>query len=73
MPSLEHNGKVLGESLDLIKYIDANFDGTPLFPNVSNNCALILFFAIITSSLISFSSVKNAFITGDNPHITNRF
>ncbi|XP_039690049.1 glutathione S-transferase L3, partial [Medicago truncatula] len=33
VPSLKHNGKVLGESLDLIKYVDANFEGTPLFPN----------------------------------------
>ncbi|CAK8571533.1 unnamed protein product [Lathyrus sativus] len=33
VPSLEHNGKVLGESLDLIKYVDANFEGTPLSPN----------------------------------------
>ncbi|KAH1216722.1 Glutathione S-transferase L3 [Glycine max] len=33
VPSLEHNGKVLGESLDLIKYVDANFEGTPLFPS----------------------------------------
>ncbi|XP_004497444.1 glutathione S-transferase L3-like [Cicer arietinum] len=33
VPSLEHNGKVLGESLDLIKYVDANFEGTPLLPN----------------------------------------
>lgn len=32
VPALEHNGKVLGESLDLIKYVDANFEGTPLFP-----------------------------------------
>ncbi|XP_027935453.1 glutathione S-transferase L3-like [Vigna unguiculata] len=32
VPSLEHNGKVLGQSLDLIKYVDANFEGTPLFP-----------------------------------------
>ncbi|XP_058746846.1 glutathione S-transferase L3-like [Vicia villosa] len=32
VPSLEHNGKILGESLDLIKYLDANFEGTPLFP-----------------------------------------
>ncbi|KAL5136877.1 Glutathione S-transferase L3 [Glycine soja] len=32
VPSLEHNGKVLGESLDLIKYVDENFEGTPLFP-----------------------------------------
>ncbi|KAH1070534.1 hypothetical protein GLYMA_03G176300v4 [Glycine max] len=32
VPSLEHNSKVLGESLDLIRYIDANFEGAPLFP-----------------------------------------
>ncbi|KAK7337011.1 hypothetical protein VNO77_17568 [Canavalia gladiata] len=32
VPSLEHNGKVLGESLDLIRYIDANFEGPALFP-----------------------------------------
>ncbi|KAK7396537.1 hypothetical protein VNO78_17615 [Psophocarpus tetragonolobus] len=32
VPSLEHNGKVLGESLDLIKYVDANFEGPPLVP-----------------------------------------
>ncbi|XP_004493930.1 glutathione S-transferase L3 [Cicer arietinum] len=30
VPSLEHNGKVLGESLDLINYIDANFEGPSL-------------------------------------------
>ncbi|RDX61769.1 Glutathione S-transferase L3, partial [Mucuna pruriens] len=33
VPSLEHNGKVFGESLDLIRYIDANFEGAPLFPS----------------------------------------
>ncbi|XP_020204614.1 glutathione S-transferase L3 [Cajanus cajan] len=32
VPSLEHNGKVLGESLDLIKYVDANFEGAHLVP-----------------------------------------
>ncbi|KAE9585472.1 hypothetical protein Lal_00017890 [Lupinus albus] len=32
VPSLEHNGKVLGESLDLITYIDANFEGPSLVP-----------------------------------------
>ena len=32
VPSLEHNGKVIGESLDLIKYIDANFEGPSLVP-----------------------------------------
>jgi glutathione S-transferase len=32
VPSLEHNGKVVGESLDLIKYIDSNFQGPALLP-----------------------------------------
>jgi hypothetical protein len=34
VPSLEHNGKVAGESLDLIKYIDDNFQGPALLPQV---------------------------------------
>jgi glutathione S-transferase len=32
VPALEHNGKILGESLDLIKYVDQNFEGPKLFP-----------------------------------------
>ncbi|PON72788.1 S-crystallin [Parasponia andersonii] len=32
VPALEHNGKVIGESLDLIKYVDTNFEGPSLFP-----------------------------------------
>ncbi|KQK22240.1 hypothetical protein BRADI_1g66020v3 [Brachypodium distachyon] len=32
VPSLEHDGKVTGESLDLIKYIDSNFEGPALLP-----------------------------------------
>ncbi|KAI4331731.1 hypothetical protein MLD38_029886 [Melastoma candidum] len=32
VPALEHNGKIIGESLDLIKYVDANFDGPSLQP-----------------------------------------
>ncbi|XP_028775127.1 glutathione S-transferase L3-like [Neltuma alba] len=32
VPSLEHDGKVLGESLDLIKYVNANFEGPALLP-----------------------------------------
>ncbi|KAH0995666.1 hypothetical protein GBA52_019530 [Prunus armeniaca] len=35
VPSLEHNGKVIGESLDLIKYVDSNFEGPSLFPTDS--------------------------------------
>ncbi|GMP77564.1 hypothetical protein CsSME_00033803 [Camellia sinensis var. sinensis] len=33
VPSLEHNNEVKGESLDLVKYIDSNFEGPSLFPN----------------------------------------
>ncbi|XP_076913884.1 glutathione S-transferase L3-like [Bidens hawaiensis] len=32
VPALEHNNEVKGESLDLIKYIDANFEGPSLYP-----------------------------------------
>ncbi|KAG7964635.1 hypothetical protein I3843_09G180600 [Carya illinoinensis] len=32
VPALEHNGKVIGESLDLIKYVDSNFGGPSLLP-----------------------------------------
>ncbi|GAA0154596.1 transferase [Lithospermum erythrorhizon] len=32
VPALEHNGKVIGESLDLVKYIDSNFEGPSLLP-----------------------------------------
>ncbi|KAK1409533.1 hypothetical protein QVD17_36059 [Tagetes erecta] len=33
VPALEHNNEVKGESLDLIKYIDANFEGPSLYPD----------------------------------------
>ncbi|XP_031742222.1 protein IN2-1 homolog B isoform X2 [Cucumis sativus] len=33
VPALEHNNEVKGESLDLIKYIDSNFEGPSLFPD----------------------------------------
>lgn len=32
VPALEHNGKIIGESLDLIKYVDSNFEGPSLLP-----------------------------------------
>eukprot|EP00249_Psilotum_nudum_P032044 c47156_g1_i1 orf=232-951(+) len=32
VPSLEHNGKVVGESLDLLEYIEQNFPGPSLLP-----------------------------------------
>ncbi|KAJ4951752.1 hypothetical protein NE237_028584 [Protea cynaroides] len=33
VPALEHNNKIIGESLDLIKYVDSNFEGPVLLPN----------------------------------------
>ncbi|KAJ4719767.1 Glutathione S-transferase [Melia azedarach] len=33
VPALEHNNEVRGESLDLIKYIDSNFEGPSLSPD----------------------------------------
>ncbi|KAK6778648.1 hypothetical protein RDI58_025366 [Solanum bulbocastanum] len=33
VPSLEHNNKVIGESLDLVKYMDSNFEGPSLLPD----------------------------------------
>lgn len=33
VPSLEHNNEVKGESLDLLKYVETNFEGPPLLPN----------------------------------------
>jgi glutathione S-transferase len=33
VPSLEYNNEVKGESLDLIKYIDAHFEGPALLPD----------------------------------------
>ncbi|KAI7752695.1 hypothetical protein M8C21_029228 [Ambrosia artemisiifolia] len=32
VPALEHNNEVKGESLDLIKYINTNFEGPSLYP-----------------------------------------
>ncbi|CBI32630.3 unnamed protein product, partial [Vitis vinifera] len=33
VPALDHNNKVIGESLDLIKYVDSNFGGPSLCPD----------------------------------------
>ena len=33
VPALEHTNQVIGESLDLLKYLDTHFDGPSLFPD----------------------------------------
>lgn len=35
VPALEHDGKIIGESLDLLRYLDKYFDGPQLFPRES--------------------------------------
>lgn len=47
VPSLEHNNKVIGESLDLIKYVDSNFEGPSLLPNVSCNAPFLLLLTVL--------------------------
>ncbi|KAJ9554947.1 hypothetical protein OSB04_009561 [Centaurea solstitialis] len=33
VPALEHDNKIIGESLDLVKYVDAHFEGPKLLPD----------------------------------------
>ncbi|XP_025796090.1 protein IN2-1 homolog B-like isoform X3 [Panicum hallii] len=37
VPAMEHNKKIIGESLDLIRYIDSNFDGPKLITNMRSS------------------------------------
>ncbi|KAK3151264.1 hypothetical protein QOZ80_3AG0243740 [Eleusine coracana subsp. coracana] len=57
VPSLEHNNEVKGESLDLIKYIDSNFDGPALLPEDAEKRQfadeLIVFADAFTNALYS--------------------
>lgn len=54
VPSLEHNNEVKGESLDLIKYIDSNFDGPSLFPDVRFAASSILDLSLYYDKYIMF-------------------
>lgn len=47
VPALEHNNRVIGESLDLIKYIDTNFEGPSLTPDVSIDESFVLLISIL--------------------------
>lgn len=43
VPALELNKQVKGESLNLLKYIDDNFDGPELLPHVRDKYTCSLF------------------------------
>uniref|UniRef100_A0A0E0CYY7 GST N-terminal domain-containing protein n=1 Tax=Oryza meridionalis TaxID=40149 RepID=A0A0E0CYY7_9ORYZ len=64
LPSLEHNNKIIGESLDLIKYIDINFAGPKLTPDVD-----IAYAPFIDGFQTLFAGIKNYDITEGRANI----
>ncbi|GJT44475.1 glutathione S-transferase L3-like protein [Tanacetum coccineum] len=60
VPALEHDNKITGESLDLLKYVDAHFEGPALLPNDSTKreFAEELFTYTDTFNKTVFSSFK---------------
>ncbi|CAN7095049.1 unnamed protein product [Brassica rapa subsp. narinosa] len=63
VPALEHNNRVIGESLDLIKYIDTNFEGPSLAPNSVEKEA---FADELISYTDSFSKAVRATLSGED-------
>ncbi|XP_068668600.1 protein IN2-1 homolog B-like isoform X2 [Aristolochia californica] len=57
VPALEHNNQVVGESLDLVKYIDAHFEGPPLLPDDSSKREY-------AEELLSYSNTYNKNVLG---------
>lgn len=39
---MEHDGKVVGESMDLLYYLDEKFEGPKLAPTVSNLASILV-------------------------------
>ncbi|KAK9985413.1 hypothetical protein SO802_030364 [Lithocarpus litseifolius] len=76
VPALEHNGKIIGESLDLIKYVDSNFEGPSLHPNdpVKKEFAEELITYSDTFNKIVFTSFKGDTVKEAGPafdHLEN--
>ncbi|GMI71360.1 glutathione transferase lambda 1 [Hibiscus trionum] len=63
VPSLEHNGKVMGESIDLIKYVDTNFEGPSLLPNDADKKK---FFEELLSRIDQFAGLVFTTFKGDS-------
>ncbi|KAL1213704.1 Glutathione S-transferase L2 [Cardamine amara subsp. amara] len=63
VPALEHNNRVIGESLDLIKYIDTNFQGPSLTPEGLEKQALA---DELLSYADSFSKAVRSTLNGDD-------
>ncbi|XP_052172645.1 protein IN2-1 homolog B-like isoform X2 [Diospyros lotus] len=60
VPALEHNNQVLGESLDVVKYIDSNFEGPALLPDDPVKCEFAEELLSYTDTMVGtvFSSFK---------------
>jgi len=60
VPALEHDNKIIGESLDLVKYLETHFEGPALLPNdpAKREFAEELLKYTDTFSKTVFSSVK---------------
>lgn len=57
VPALEHDGKVIGESMDLLNYLDEHFEGPKLAPVVSNlRCTSTYFLSFSCAGLTISSS-----------------
>ncbi|KAE8730442.1 Protein IN2-1-like protein B [Hibiscus syriacus] len=63
VPALEHDGKVIGDSLDLIKYVDGNFEGPSLLPNDPDKRR---FFEELLSLMDKFAGMVFTTIKGDS-------
>ncbi|XVF76540.1 hypothetical protein PTKIN_Ptkin13bG0273800 [Pterospermum kingtungense] len=62
VPALEHNGKVIGESLVLIEYVNNNFEGPSLLPNDADKKK---FFEELSSYVDKFVGTVYASFKGD--------
>jgi hypothetical protein len=60
VPVLEHNGKVKGESLDLLEYLDQEFGGPTIMPTVKLLYLLPMSPKIVFQEFLLFFSWKPA-------------
>uniref|UniRef100_A0A251UBZ2 Putative thioredoxin-like fold protein n=1 Tax=Helianthus annuus TaxID=4232 RepID=A0A251UBZ2_HELAN len=74
VPSLEHNNKIIGESLDLVKYLDAHFDGPHYYQMILPKESLLRSYSHTTTHLVkqfyhrvAFDYLESALRKFDDP------
>ncbi|XP_042519227.1 glutathione S-transferase L1-like [Macadamia integrifolia] len=65
VPALEHNNKIITESLDLIKYVDSNFEGPVFLPDVD-----IAYAPFVERFQLLLLDMKKYDITAGRPKLT---